>query len=195
MIIKKKSYNLYLVSLGGNAKNSHVELHDVRWVVGRTIQETFETLRLEWFGDLKGLHIDSYLSVKYIDGYKITLYESNSNSKISRKELSSSPKLWFVNLGAYRQDSFNELHSSHLVVAPSFAEAKRLAKLKWNKNYLKNHIDNIISCNHRKKVECLFEIDSIMNWRVNLEIDNKNRNQMLIPDWFGYMLIDNPNQY
>ena len=40
---------LYLVVLGGRAKKSNVELHDVRWVVGSKIEDTYNTLRREKF--------------------------------------------------------------------------------------------------------------------------------------------------
>ena len=64
---------LYLVVLGGRAKKANIELHDVRWVVGSEIEDTYATLRNDWFGSSTGLHIDSYKKIKYIDGYKINL--------------------------------------------------------------------------------------------------------------------------
>ena len=64
---------LYLVVLGGRAKKANIELHDVRWVVGSKIEDTYDTLRKDWFGSPKGLHIDSYKKIKHIDGYKINL--------------------------------------------------------------------------------------------------------------------------
>ena len=50
---------LFLVVLGGRTRNSHVEQHDVRWVVGISIEDTFPQLCKEWFGCQSGLHIDS----------------------------------------------------------------------------------------------------------------------------------------
>ena len=49
MHMNNKKY-LYLVVLGGKAPNANVELHDVRWVIGSNIEETFESLRNNWFG-------------------------------------------------------------------------------------------------------------------------------------------------
>ena len=84
----KKSENnfLYLVVLGGRAKKANIELHDVRWVVGSEIEDTYDTLRKDWFGSPKGLHIDSYKKIKYIDGYKINLINFEKN-KINKKKL------------------------------------------------------------------------------------------------------------
>ena len=45
---------LYLVVLGGRANKANIELHYVRWVVGSKIEDTYETLRKDWFGSPKG---------------------------------------------------------------------------------------------------------------------------------------------
>ena len=69
---------LYLVVLGGRATKANIELHDVRWVVGSKIEDTYDTLRKDWFGSSKGLHIDSYKKIQYIDGHKINLINVES---------------------------------------------------------------------------------------------------------------------
>ena len=58
---KLENIFLYLVVLGGKAKKANIELHDVRWVVGSKIEDTYDTLRKDWFGSPKGLHIDCLL--------------------------------------------------------------------------------------------------------------------------------------
>ena len=69
--------------LGGRAEKVNIELHDGRWVVGSKIEDTFDTLRTNWLGSLKGLHIDSYKRIRYIDGHKINLinYEKDKIEK------------------------------------------------------------------------------------------------------------------
>ena len=76
---------LFLVVLGGRAKKANVELHDVRWVVGSKIEDTYDALRRNWFGTSEGLHIDSYKKIKYVDGYKITI-KNTENKKIKTKK-------------------------------------------------------------------------------------------------------------
>ena len=104
---------LYLVVLGGRAKKANIELHDVRWVVGSKIEDTFDILRNDWFGYPKGLHIDSYKKIKYIDGYKINLINFEKD-KIEKKKLVKKKKsknnLWFVNIGGYDPSSLQEKH-------------------------------------------------------------------------------------
>ncbi len=41
---------LFLVVLGGRTDRSLIELHDVRFVAGRRIEDTFPALRRQWFG-------------------------------------------------------------------------------------------------------------------------------------------------
>ena len=78
--------------LGGRAEKANIELHDVRWVVGSKIEDTFDTLRKDWFGSSRGLHIDSYKKIQYIDGYKINLINVE-NHKIEKKQLLKKIKL------------------------------------------------------------------------------------------------------
>ena len=65
--------SLFIIVLGGRSLKSNIEIHDVRWVLGETLEDTFAELRDQWIGNVKGLHIDSYKRVKYIDGYKIDI--------------------------------------------------------------------------------------------------------------------------
>ena len=44
---------LYLVVVGGRSLKANIELHDVRWVIGSNIQDTFDQLRNNWFGYLR----------------------------------------------------------------------------------------------------------------------------------------------
>ena len=52
--------SLFIVVLGGRSLKSNIEIHDVRWVLGETIEDTFPELRKQWLGKKSGLHIDSY---------------------------------------------------------------------------------------------------------------------------------------
>ena len=83
---KLENIFLYLVVLGGKAKKANIELHDVRWVVGSKIEDTYDILRKDWFGSSQGLHIDSYKKIKFIDGYKINLIYLEKD-KVDKKQL------------------------------------------------------------------------------------------------------------
>ena len=82
----KNNKYLFLVFIGWSAPKANIELHDVRWVVGSKIEDTFESLRKNWFGSIKGLHIDSYKKIKSIDGYKIN-FKKREKEKIKKNNL------------------------------------------------------------------------------------------------------------
>tara|TARA_B100001109_G_C18821633_1_gene454813 strand:- start:213 stop:797 length:585 start_codon:yes stop_codon:yes gene_type:complete len=190
---KLKKNSLYLVVLGGRSKKANIELHDVRWVVGSKIEDTYDTLRKDWFGSQEGLHIDSYKKIKYIDGYKINLIKFEKD-KIEKRQLLKKNKaktyLWFVNIGGYNPTSMQEKHEFGLVIASNKLDATNIAKSKWLIGCKKKHKDDIaslemlISCN-----DCEL-IKKIGNWEIELIPDNKYIEENNHPDWFGYKKID-----
>ena len=115
---------LYLAVLGGRTPQTHVELHDVRWVVGCCIDDTIPELKRQWFGHQKVLHLDSYERIDCVDGYAVVLTQSKSSDTTSDDSQPLRPKLWFVNMGAYDPSSLLELHQIGCVVAPNAQRRK-----------------------------------------------------------------------
>ena len=184
---------LYLVVLGGRAKKANVELHDVRWVVGSKIEDTYDALRKDWFGSPEGLHIDSYKKIKHIDGYKINLINIES-VKIDAKQLvkknKSKKNLWFVNIGGYDPTSMQEKHEFGLVAASTKLEAKNIAKSKWLIGCKKKHKDDIASLEILLRCDDCELIKKIGNWQIELTPNNNFIEENNYPDWYGYQKID-----
>ena len=191
----KKSDNifLYLVVLGGRAQKANIELHDVRWVVGSKIEDTYDTLRKDWFGSPKGLHIDSYKKIKYIDGYKINLINFEKNN-VDKKQLVKKNKtkkyLWFINIGGYDPTSMQEKHEFGLVTAWNKLEAKNIAKSKWLIGYKNKHKDDITSLKNLSTLDDCEVIKNIDKWEIELISDNNAHEENNLPDWYGYKRID-----
>ena len=190
---KLKNNFLYLVVLGGRAKKANIELHDVRWVVGSKIEDTFDTLRKAWFGSSKGLHIDSYKKIQYIDGHKINLKNVEKykiGKKLVAKKNNAKKKLWFVNIGGYSPTSMLEKHEFGLVVASNKLEAKNIAKSKWLIGCKKKHKDDLASLEMLISFDDCEQIKKIDNWEIELTPDNNFIQETNYPDWFGYKKID-----
>ena len=192
MKTSKRNY-LFLVVLGGRADKANVELHDVRWVVGSKIEDTYDALRRDWFGEVEGLHIDSYKKIKYIDGYDVKLSNFETN-KIKNKQLINkmNPKvnLWFVNIGGYRPNCMQEKHEFGLVVASSKLEAKNIAKSKWLIDCKKKHKDDIASLEMIISYDDCQPIKKIGSWEIELTHKNNFFEENNHPDWYGYKRID-----
>ena len=190
---KLENIFLYLVVLGGKAKKANIELHDVRWVVGSKIEDTYDTLRKDWFGSPEGLHIDSYKKIKYIDGYKINL-KYFEKDKIDKNQLVKKNKakkhLWFVNIGGYNPNSMQEKHQFGLVTASTKFEAKNIAKSKWLIGCKKKHKDDIASLEMLLRCDDCELIKKIGKWQIELTPDNNLIEENNYPDWYGFKKID-----
>ena len=125
---------LFLVVLGGRTAGAHIELHDVRFVAGASIDDTLPALRRQWFGARKGLHLDSWMAVRFVDGYRVEL---------RRQPFAGPQRLWFVNLGGYDPAQLAEQHAFGLFVAPSAQGAKAAARRRLLPQVLQRHKDDL----------------------------------------------------
>ena len=183
---------LFLVVLGGRTATSHIELHDVRWVVGTSIEETIPTLRQQWFGLQSGLHIDSYKAIQSVDGYAIELIKRREDctEQQLRGSTAITDQLWFINLGGYDRDSLQELHRFGLVVAPSKQAAKAQARRRWLGSALQVHKDDLHSLDRLDTVDDCLPIFNVEGWQIRLKAKPGKPEAELKPDWFGYWRID-----
>ena len=184
---------LFLVVVGGRIPKANVEVHDVRWVIGCKIEDTFDDLRKNWFGSIEGLHIDSYKKIYSVDGYKIKIKKSQINKSAINliKKVKNTKKLWFINLGGYDPKSMQEKHEFGLVVASTASDAKKIAKSKWLNSFLKKHNDDINCLQRFSDVDDCRLIKNINNWEIELINEDNKLEQTNHPDWFGYLRIDN----
>lgn len=126
--------SLFLVVLGGRVPKAHIELHDVRFVVGATIDDTLPQLRRQWFGARRGLHLDSWMRVQFVDGYRVEL----------RAEPFQGPeRLWFVNMGGYDPAQLAEQHAFALYVAASAEAARAAARRQLLPGAVQRHKDDL----------------------------------------------------
>lgn len=172
---------LFLVVLGGRTLKSNIELHDVRFVAGRCIDATIPSLRAQWFGQRRGLHIDSYVTIRFVDGFRVELRSSPSDTV---------ERLYFVNLGAYDPAEMAEQHQFGLVVARSPQGARAKAKARWLVDAPLQHKDDLRGIDELPLVDDCLAVDGVDRHHVHLIADSLGRDQPLRPDWYGYRRID-----
>ena len=144
----------------------------MQFVAGETIEDTFEQFRQRWFGTVKGLHLDSYLELKFVDGFRIELQRDRS---------SQAETLYFVNFGGYDSTSVAELHEFGVCVACSSAEAKQKGKESLLPRSVQQHKDDLFD------VDDCFAVGEVGEYFVHLVPDAHV--QPFVPDWFGYRVI------
>jgi hypothetical protein len=170
------SPQLFLVVLGGRVEGAHIELHDVRFVAGENLEATLPALRRQWFGRRGGLHIDSYMAVRQVGGFAVTL---------RREPFNGLERLWFVNVGGYHPERLAEEHAFGLVVAATAAGAKRQALASWLPGTEGRHKDDLHAL---EAVDDCLPLDVVEGWRVHLRpVSTPAPPQR--PDWFGYQPI------
>lgn len=126
---------LFALYLGGRALGCSVEVHDVVFCIAKTLEETYPTVIKKWFGDPCQVHIDSYIELTHVDGYRIEL---------SEEIVDQENKLFFVQFGGYLHGLFGEIHKSIFLVAKDQGEAIRRGKEILNLGLYQEHLDECL---------------------------------------------------
>ena len=145
---------LFAVYLGGRAPKCNTELHDVVFVVGSTIEETYPRLMDKWFGDPLRMHLDSWIELQIVDGHRIVLRPTPA---------ALTKKLYFINLGAYLPGQFTELHANTFAVASGEKEVKQRAKGELLQGTQSVHTDDLFDID-----DCL-EVSEVDGHHIHLE--------------------------
>lgn len=109
---------LFMILLGCTPKGRHTEQHDIFFGIGGSLIDLRSQMEKFWPGTQ--LHIDAWREVTNVDGYKIEVI-----SKEQQRE--NTNQLFFLNLGGYKQNEFEEFHYKILVVAPDKGKAVKAA--------------------------------------------------------------------
>ncbi|MBI4250523.1 DUF1543 domain-containing protein [Candidatus Uhrbacteria bacterium] len=136
----EKQLNLFLIVLGGKPPGRKIEQHDVAFAIGESIDAVKVSLRQGWE---HASHIDSYMAIDEVDGYKVSLMDASLQADTGLK-------LFFINLGGYRENDLEEYHKKIVVAAANIEEAKTIVKRDsfflhgYVNDTVSNHIDDKI---------------------------------------------------
>lgn len=144
---------LYMVMLGGRHPRAKIEVHDIVFACGDTLQQTYPSLIRNWFGDPKRVHIDAWMQIDGVDDYAV---------RLKTEPAAAGPRLFFVNIGGYLNQVFGEDHRYLLVVAEDAQQAKQRAKAGAGELWHKAHRDNLAEVD-----DCL-QLDQIEGLYVHL---------------------------
>ena len=107
---------LYMLLIGASPPERNIEQHDVFFGIGETIKDLIPNVEAFWPGNNK-LHFDAWREVTSVNGYRVEIVLKNENKQ-------NSPfKLFFINLGGYKQNEFEEFHYKMIIAAADKAEA------------------------------------------------------------------------
>ena len=148
-----------MLLLGCKPPGRHIEQHDVFFGIARSINELVPEIKTFWRGPAK-IHIDAWREVTFVDDYKINVLIKDDNNIAPTIQ---SLKLFFINLGGYQENRFEEQHYLLLTVKNDRAAAYKDAKetLFYQHNHFEgasSHIDDKYGID----VDDLYQIEDIL---------------------------------
>lgn len=178
---------LFMVMLGATPPGRLTEQHDIFFGIENELKLLVPSMKAFW-PEAKGkIHIDAWRKVTQVDNYTIEV--------VSREEkIHNSEKLFFINLGGYKENEFEEYHYKVLTVAQNKAEAVKKAKATSFYKHCgfkgaTSHIDD----KYGVDVDDIYEIEDILaplfkeKFQLNIFISDSNQEDVLE---IGYLKID-----
>jgi hypothetical protein len=116
------SPKLFMLLLGCTPPGRFTEQHDIFFGIASDLKSLVPDIRDYWPEGGAKIHIDAWREVTQVDSFRIDVVPRNA-------AIDSSPqRLFFINLGGYKPDEFDEFHYKMIVAAPEKGEAIRKAK-------------------------------------------------------------------
>ena len=150
---------LYMIHLGCTPKGRHTEQHDIFFGIGTSLGDLKQNM-IDFWPEAQGkIHIDAWREVTNVDSFKIEIITRDAPGK---KE--SPQKLFFINLGGYKRNEFEEFHYKILTVADD--KGKAIQKAKQTSFYIHtgfeggaaSHVDDKYGID----VDDIYEIEDIL---------------------------------
>jgi hypothetical protein len=103
-VTMKDKLKLHLVMLGCKPEGRFTEQHDIFFGIGKSLKELIPQMKAFW-PEAKGkIHIDAWREVTIVDNFSIEIIAKKAT------ENSVSDNLFFINLGGYKENEFEEYH-------------------------------------------------------------------------------------
>ena len=118
----EKRLKLYMLMLGCTPVGRFTEQHDIFFGIGRSLKDLIPQIKKFW-PEAKGkLHIDCWREVTVVNEFSIEVIAVNS------PKTTNVAQLFFINLGGYKENEFEEYHYKMLAVANKLALATKKSK-------------------------------------------------------------------
>ncbi len=106
---------LFMLLLGCKPPGRYTEQHDIFFGIAGSLKELVPAI-IRFWPEAPKIHIDAWREVTEVNGYAITVIPKETAP-------APAPKLFFLNLGGYKAQEFEEYHYKMLCVASNKAEA------------------------------------------------------------------------
>ena len=110
-----------MILLGCKPAGRNTEQHDTMFAIGISMKDILPQIKNFWPGS-GSIHIDGWREVNQVDGFLITIKDA------AEKKSHLTHKLFFINLGGYKENELEEFHYKMLSVSADKGEAIKKAK-------------------------------------------------------------------
>lgn len=112
-----------MIIIGGRPKGRYIEQHDIFFGIASELHDLSPEVDAFWPEIAGKWHIDSWREVNYVEGYAVTVALKNDITTDDTQN-----RLYFVNLGGYKENDMEEYHYKLLAVGPDKGAAVTKAK-------------------------------------------------------------------
>lgn len=112
-----------MVLIGCKPEGRFTEQHDIFFGIAKNLKELIPHMKNFWPEASGKIHIDAWRTVTNVDAFQIDVCRNDKKT-----ESLSNGKLFFINLGGYKRNEFEEYHYKTLAVADSLAQATKISK-------------------------------------------------------------------
>lgn len=146
-----------MVLLGATPKGRKIEQHDIFFGIAENLNELVPEMKASWPEANGKIHIDAYKEITFCENYHIEIVPKNTYQ-------GNNLKLFFLNLGGYRPNEFEEFHFKTVVVASSKAEAVKKAKqTDFYKAYSFKGATSHIDDHYGVDIDDIFNVEEILS--------------------------------
>ncbi len=178
-----------MILLGCRPEGRFTEQHDIFFGIAQELRDLVPAIKAYWKNSGK-IHLDAFRAVTNVDGHEITITEKNEKQ-------SNALHLFFLNLGGYKENYFDEFHYKMLTVASEKGKAIKTAK--QSAFYLHTGFGKIATSHIDDKygvdVDDIFEIKDILSDEIknkfSISISTEKNNNLPEDEMsLGYFKID-----
>ncbi len=113
---------LWMVLIGCKPIGRHTEQHDVFFGIANELKELIPVFEKFWPEARVNMHIDGYRAIRQVNGYDVSVVPK------TQQHIAQKVKLFFINLGGYKKNEFEEFHYKMVVASENKTDAINYSK-------------------------------------------------------------------
>ncbi len=113
---------LFMILIGCKPRGRHTEQHDIFFGIAAQLRDLIPEMLAFWPEAEGDMHVDGWREVTQVDGQDIKVVPRTGSLPPNQKNL------FFINLGGYKKDEFEEFHYKMVVAAAEKSTAIKAAK-------------------------------------------------------------------